>query len=368
VVSRAPIETASDENGPPLERTHAPLQYISNQLKKAMKMTKYLIAKGKAGLGNRINSTLTAILYAKLSDRVLVVDWSDYTYSQNGENVFPLYFNLQEIASTTDIPDSESVYPAVWRGQLDKTAAEMVEAHDPGLDADNDLAYKYSVDVSRLDYSEDVLVYWSYAHELAKLRGHLDRIPGLLRGMENREILHTAFQRHMPLSVEVKNAVDTFYSRNLVGQPTIGVHLRTGRRQELDDAIIDKYHRAIRARLRASPNSRVFLATDNIDLAEAFEKRYDNTIMTPKWYPPAGEDPHQNAKCPDRTQHGFEALLDMCLLARSTYLIHMGTSSYSLGAWMMSDIPPRNVTDIAYEDSIYARIGRRINRWLGKNH
>ena len=51
-----------------------------------MNEDKYLIVKGLAGLGNRMLSALTGILYARLSGRRLIIDWRDPTYSSDGSN------------------------------------------------------------------------------------------------------------------------------------------------------------------------------------------------------------------------------------------------------------------------------------------
>ena len=53
---------------------------------------KYLLVKGTAGLGNRLLFLLSALLYARLTERLLVVDWCDSTYSNDGSNAFPLLF------------------------------------------------------------------------------------------------------------------------------------------------------------------------------------------------------------------------------------------------------------------------------------
>ena len=54
----------------------------------------YVLVKGKAGLGNRMMSAMNGILYAMLSGRRLVVDWSDFTYSNDHTNVFPKLFTV----------------------------------------------------------------------------------------------------------------------------------------------------------------------------------------------------------------------------------------------------------------------------------
>ena len=48
----------------------------------------YVLVKGNAGLGNRLSSVLSGALYARLSGRRLLVDWTDWMYSNDGSNVF----------------------------------------------------------------------------------------------------------------------------------------------------------------------------------------------------------------------------------------------------------------------------------------
>jgi hypothetical protein len=49
-----------------------------------MKQDKFLLVKGISGLGDRIKCVLTAILYARLTGRKLIVDWTDSSYSNAG--------------------------------------------------------------------------------------------------------------------------------------------------------------------------------------------------------------------------------------------------------------------------------------------
>ncbi|MEO1592230.1 MAG: nodulation protein NodZ, partial [Cyanobacteria bacterium J06632_22] len=78
----------------------------------------YLLLKGYAGLGNRIAALVTAILYAKLSKRTLVVDWRDDFYSSDGRNVFDALFQTQSIPIDTalEILDQAaiSIAPDAW--------------------------------------------------------------------------------------------------------------------------------------------------------------------------------------------------------------------------------------------------------------
>ena len=60
--------------------------------------TRYLVVKGKAGMGNRLLSLVHAVVYALITQRTMVVDWSDYTYS--GEDVFDEFFVLRGFLAT----------------------------------------------------------------------------------------------------------------------------------------------------------------------------------------------------------------------------------------------------------------------------
>ena len=51
-------------------------------------MSGYVLVKGKPGLGKSNVSAMTGVLYAMFSQRNLVVDWSDSTYSDDGQNAF----------------------------------------------------------------------------------------------------------------------------------------------------------------------------------------------------------------------------------------------------------------------------------------
>ena len=61
-------------------------------------MNKYLILKGKYGLGNRLQALCEAIIYCQLTGRKLIIDWRDARYSDLQANAFPLVARSRSLA------------------------------------------------------------------------------------------------------------------------------------------------------------------------------------------------------------------------------------------------------------------------------
>lgn len=89
---------------------------------------KYLIVKGWLGFGDRLESTIMAIKYALDNKLQIYIDWTDHTWSHNGEN-FYTYFNLVNmpvLKSIDDIPEDATVYPSFWKGRLKETLTQNI--------------------------------------------------------------------------------------------------------------------------------------------------------------------------------------------------------------------------------------------------
>ena len=90
-----------------------------------MNENKFLLVKGKAGLGNRILSVLNGILFALLSGKELIIVWRDSTYSNDGSNVFHRFFICWLFGPTDEIPNTDSMCPCIWRSHLHETVGDM---------------------------------------------------------------------------------------------------------------------------------------------------------------------------------------------------------------------------------------------------
>ena len=311
---------------------------------------KYLVVKGIAGLGNRILSALTGILYAHLSGRRLIIDWRDPTFSMDGSNSFHDLFLCSMSYPVQDIPATDSVNPAIWRGNLNRSATSMRKPYRNNREFLNNT----SIDLTRLDYKEDMLIMWAYHGEVELLRGHFKGIFEIYKHQSKEQILSGILLEHLPLRPLIRAKVNEFKLNNFNGKKTVGVHIRYSDHRASLFAILDK----LNTLLRVEPDALIFLATDNIQIKKMFEENYRSTITTDHWYPKPGARIHDNRACPDRLESGIEALVDLYLLAECDRLIIDTSSTFSYVAKLLSNAQKSNVFDIARGGKLTPRIRR----------
>jgi hypothetical protein len=302
---------------------------------------RYLLVKGKAGLGNRLLCTLTSILYADLTGRKLYIDWTDeHFYGLNGKNGFTQLFDAPRVVEPGPIWDSDSVTPAAWRGNLRRSVNKLIDERETDRkDPENcpQIAAKYTINLGCLDYSERVAVRWAWNDELWRLRPHLKGAHAAWAELCDEDILRKLAQR-LVFAPIVLGRAEEFREREF-GQVTIGMHIRyTDRKNSYA-----KYDGIASRIMREHPTASVFLATDNKAVEDDLRSRYRHLITTPKWYAPPGTPLHRTRECPDALERGVEALIEMYLLSRCDYLIYDCTSTYGVMARLFSQAQPENV-------------------------
>ncbi|MBV9404396.1 MAG: hypothetical protein JO211_03560 [Acidobacteriaceae bacterium] len=320
---------------------------------------KVLLVKGIAGLGNRILCALTGILYAQMSGRKLLIDWSDAIYSPDGSNIFGRLFRICSAATIEDLPSTESIYPDAWRGHLGESAKDVAEryGHIP-----TNVKSVLKLDLAKIDYREDIVVLVLYTAEIGALRRHFAGEMAALAGMTDEAILAKLLRENVELQPEIRQRVENF-KREHFGARTVGVHVRyTDYRVRLLPII-----RKLNQLLRSEPEMRIFLATDNIELKRAFEKSYTNVVTTPHWYPEAGEPIHKARGRPDRIESAIESLIDLYLLAECGELIVDATSSFAYVASLLSQARPESVHRVVTGEKHWSKRGNEVwslaRRW-----
>lgn len=302
-----------------------------------MSKDKFLLVKGIAGLGNRMFCAVTSILYARLTGRRLLVDWSDETYSPDGSNVFHRFFLCPWCNPTDEIPATDSVRPSVWRGHLRERAENMRKPYRGHVE----FWQHTSIDLARLDYQEDVLVMWAFHEKVDLLRNHFTGAFQEFSQTSTKAILRKLLREDLILQPWIRARVEQF-KRDNFRQKTVGVHVRyTDHRVRLW-AILQKLHLL----LKREPELQIFLATDNIQITILFEENFPGTISTPHAYPAPGFCLHGRQQCPDLVEHGVEALVDLYLLAECEYLIVDTSSSFAHMATLLTKTPDSRVFDV----------------------
>jgi hypothetical protein len=303
---------------------------------------KYLVVKAKGGMGNRMLCAVTGILYGQLSGRLTIVDWRDRTYSNDGSNTFSRFFDSQQVLPEIILPKNAAIRPDIWTGQLHKTVGKMIGEHDPNKHNSIFIHRKYSVDVRKLEYDEDILVFWYYTGRIRALKAHLRNSDRGFAGLDSDGIVRKVLLEQMKLGDEVRKRIDDFKSATGWPDTVIGLHIRyTDMRTNLAH-----YERALLRLLEREPSAHIFLATDNRQVSVDYHRRFKNVFSTPKWFPDGLSPMHRNSTCPDKVLNGIEALVDMYLLADCDYLIYPGGSTFSQIARLLSNISRENIIDI----------------------
>ncbi len=302
---------------------------------------KYLVVKAKGGMGNRMLCAVTGIIYGQITGRKTIIDWRDKSYSNDGSNTFLSLFSCPGIHSETIFPNEATIQPNIWDGNLHKSMSQMLHEYDPNKHSSITIHRKYSIDVSKLDYDEDIVVFWYYTGRIKALKKHLSNGQAGFAGLDTNGIIRKVLTEQMTLHKDIRRRIEEFKAKHW-SEKVIGVHIRyTDRLTDLA-----KYEKYLGRFLKRYPDAHIFVATDNQMVNKEYQSRFKNVFSIHKWYPEGTTSMHQNDSCPDKITNGIEALVDMYLLAQCDCLIYSGYSTFSLISKILSDAQPENIVDI----------------------
>ena len=274
------------------------------------------------------------MLYARLSNRRVFVDWRDQVYSEDGSNAFPHFFSLTPpcIDDHTAI-STTSVYPVIWFKHLDAPLNKLVRQYYPNKTIHPLFLRRLSINPAIIDYQEDALITFSFSEYIHQMRKHFRGSFSYLENWNNKTILRYLVKEYLHPHPIIKEAIQKYQSE-LFTKTTVGIHLRyTDKRCR-----IHKIERKLSMFLKQHPRTNVLLATDNPKMEAIFQKRYPSRIITlAKWYPKDGDCLHLNSNSPNRLQHGQQAITELYLLASCDYLIYDESSTFGHVASLISD-------------------------------
>ncbi len=319
---------------------------------------KYLIVKGAGGggLGDRLRCVLSGIAYAKLTGRILYIDWSDGKLVQEHRNVFNELFELKNIQFVQDCPESDDVFPLVWKGRLNESLHTLYTEFDPdGWDRAAALK-RFSFNQSRLDYPNQVLVMWDF-----------DQFSELTTLSKQPSSLGFACQlaaEHIAASPFIEHKVNEFYDQNfLTDEKVIAVHIRATKEfdQHKSSVQIDQYTKAIKRHIKQSAD-KIFLATDNSSVESVISQQFPGSVKTrKKWFAQPGERIHFNDDCPDQETALIDAAVEMFLLAKSDFLIYQQNSSFGMAAHILSKTSQKNITPLFAKQSFINQVRKKLS-------
>lgn len=319
--------------------------------------TRYVLVKGDLGLGNRILCLLSAGLLARITGRRLVVDWRDPLYTRDGRNAFPELFTGRLVVPLEELPDTDSVAPALWRGRLDTSANDRRRELVGPAHFDAFSWEPFCVDLERVDRPERVLVFTSFFEQVEPLRRFLSGADAALRRLSTSALLRRLWDEDLSLAPDLQARVADV-RRGALGGPTVGVHVRASDLRTRDAAI----ERAVARIVARRPGSAIFLASDNRDVVERYRRRFPRVVTTPKWYPPPGEPMHDHPDRPDGLQGAGDALVDLHLLAACDDLVIDSRSAFGRLAALRSDASRDRIVDLHPGRHVPLALRRRVLR------
>lgn len=292
---------------------------------------KYIIVKGFGGLGNRLLTLLNAIAIAKKTGRFLVVDWSDDTYSNTGENSFNFLFDLRNIQfkklDELNLKDY-TVWPPIWNNKLLYSSRELmfecINNYNNG--------YKYFENTVRCEYNTikndcDLIIITHELNDPVMTFAKIGILPWYVY-FNPRNAFRKIFFKYLQVTSPIKNGVEQILSQSK-NKKLIGIHVRASDNPKSSHWSIQEYFDKI-SKIREK-QTKIFLATDNIDVVSSFRKQYgDFLLWQTQWLPiNPGDRAHANDNCPNKLDHAKCSLIDLLCLSKGDFLIANSESSFS---------------------------------------
>lgn len=315
--------------------------FINNQQEE-----KYVLLKGAYGMGNRMLAFAGALAYAQLSKRKLVVDWSDGVFSPDQENVFQKFFSSPNVVTNAILSAADSIVPAIWKGNLDKSSYRMVDKNLKSKDIGKE---EYlSIKFSKL-YRETIAVIVENGFPYGALLNYRRKFPPEWRGLKKYSLLRYLLKNYLFLKPEIRQRIDDFKEKHFKSK-MIGIHVRQGDKMHPKllrvRVELKNYHPIIDKLLESHPDAYIFLATDSRRVLEDYCAKYPAVVSTDKWYSQNELiGMHLDRFCPDKVEMGMGALVDMYLLAECNWLVCSSQSSFARVARALSSLDVSHLFD-----------------------
>lgn len=313
---------------------------------------RYLVIKAKSGLGNRILSAVTGLVYADLSGRKALIDWRDGTYAPAGINAYPLLFDSPLSSDLDALQGIDDISPPIWKGYLDSHPSEMVSKFHPHHHRNPFIYRYYIVNLLNLQDPSKIAVYWSYVGKISRMKRLINSFPPL-RNKSLEEIYTDYIAKYFQPKPHIINAVNACIADDV--RPVLGVHIRyTDLRVPLAKILFE-----IDEAFNRSSKYRLFLATDNQEIEKTIRSRYKSTFTNEKWFADDQTFLHHNPRNPDRLREAERAIIDMWSLSRCDKLIFSSNSTFSYTSKLLGRFSSNDAIDVESRS-----FKHRIRLWI----
>ena len=328
---------------------------------------RFLILKGSvgAGLGDKVRALVSAIAYARLTDRALYVEWNDPAYGDGTRNYFEDLFSVEGLRTVAQRPTAGRVRPALWQDRLDCSFDQLYAEQGP-RPWDRAWAIEHlSFDQSVLDWPEEICVMWDFDQFPALMPVVSQLLPAGTAAHTQEQVCGALLRQHLRLQPDIEQKVAACRESLHARGSWIGIHVRATDEsfQARGAPPVSAYLRAAEQWLRRSGADTLFLATDNRRVQELFCDAFgaERVIWTDKWLPEPGQALHlENDECPDRQQAAKDAVADIFLLASADVLITMNNSSFGILARTLSAAPAENRQTLMWHPPLWKRLWMKL--------
>ena len=298
----------------------------ANKAVKADEVRRFLLIKAWGhGFWSDVGHVVGQLLVAELTNRTPVVHWGDNSLfsSGNGENAFGDFFEDVSDFKLEDLQRANfGFFPPKWNHQnLAIPELNKMEGQDSRISGLHFLTREEPVIISDFYTSVLELTPW---------------IPpsSPLFGLDVDQIYSYLFDKYIRPNEKIRNKVDEFYDKNLIGCNYISVHIRgsdkIGESTNLHETNGSKYKPIIDKLLAEGDIDKIFIMTDDTRWLENFTKTYgDKCVYTAAHRVSGDTGVHFSAET-DGSELGSEIMIDTYLALRGNKFVGNGRSNPSL--------------------------------------
>ncbi len=295
---------------------------------------RYLVVRASGGLSNRLQAVLGGIAYCLLTGRSLCVDWRDGLYSDDFSNVFPRWFTLShvETASCQEVEAAHNagaaLSPPFWEEYLcEAIAVEYLFTGDNHMSLEGRAASCYDITAPKAleqdNEAAPIIIYWGWNLQAVKaLIPALQEKYSYLKNMPSADIPAFLLRKHLHATEKVQEAVESFYATHFTSPP-IGIHIRHSDLQSPLPRMLEKLQQVY------TEGDGLFLCTDNQLVEKMVRRIYPHCVIRVKTFQGINVPLHNYVPGISNVVKGFDAVVEMLLLAKCQHIIHYAPSSFA---------------------------------------